>query len=84
MLPGVCTAVLLMLWSFAVHQGYAPLLPTPWQVVAALGKLFLDGRLLRSTVASLFRLTWGMAGALVIAIPFGLWLASTLTFSQKR
>lgn len=73
-LPGAVAAVLLGLWSLAVHLGRAPLMPTPWQVVVALGELCVDGRLMRFTVASLFRVSWGLLVAVVIAIPFGLWL----------
>lgn len=73
-LPGAVIAVLLALWSLAVHQGRAPLMPSPWQVVVALGQLAADGRLVRFTVASLFRVSWGLGVAVIIALPFGVWL----------
>lgn len=73
-LSGAVITVLLLLWSLAVHFGHAPLMPSPWQVVVALGQLAADGRLVRFTVASLFRVSWGLLMAVVIAIPFGVWL----------
>jgi NitT/TauT family transport system permease protein len=73
-LPGTVIAVLLVLWSLAVHLGHAPLMPSPWQVVLALGQLAADGRLVRFIVASLFRVSWGLMAAVVIALPFGVWL----------
>ncbi|HYO74265.1 MAG TPA: ABC transporter permease [Archangium sp.] len=73
-LPGAVITVLLSLWSLAVHLGKAPLMPSPWQTVVAMGQLAADGRLVRFTVASLFRVSWGLSAAVVIAIPFGLWL----------
>ncbi|WP_233278293.1 ABC transporter permease [Myxococcus stipitatus] len=66
--------VLLALWGLAVQAGKAPLMPSPWQVVVSLGQLAMDGRLVRFTVASLFRVTWGLLWAGVIAIPLGIWL----------
>ncbi|WXH26397.1 Putative aliphatic sulfonates transport permease protein SsuC [Myxococcus stipitatus] len=73
-LPGGVVAVLLALWEFAVQAGKAPLMPSPWQVVVSLGQLAADGRLVRFTVASLFRVTWGLLSAAVVALPLGLWL----------
>jgi NitT/TauT family transport system permease protein len=73
-LPGVVVTGLLALWSLAVHMGRAPLMPSPWQVVVALGQLAADGRLARFTVASLFRVSWGLLAAALIAIPLGVWL----------
>jgi NitT/TauT family transport system permease protein len=73
-LPGAVIAVLLGLWSLAVHLGRAPLMPSPWQVVVAVGQLTADGRLVRFSVASLFRVSWGLLLAVLIAIPFGMWL----------
>jgi NitT/TauT family transport system permease protein len=49
-------------------------MPSPWQVVVALGQLAADGRLVRFTVATLFRVSWGLLAAVAIAVPFGLWL----------
>jgi NitT/TauT family transport system permease protein len=67
-------ALLLALWSLAVHQGRAPLMPSPWQVVVALGQLAADGRMVRFTVASLFRVSWGLLTAVLVAVPLGVWL----------
>lgn len=66
--------MLLGLWSLAVSGGHAPLMPSPWQVAEALGQLAADGRLVRFTVASLFRVSWGLLAAVLVAVPLGLWL----------
>ena len=42
--------------------------------VRAIGELAAKGLLLKYVVASLFRVTWGYLGALVIAVPFGVLL----------
>lgn len=67
-------ALLTIVWHVAVRMNPETVLPTPWEVTRALWELLLDGRLVDHVVASLFRVTWGYLAAVVVAIPFGLWL----------
>ncbi len=60
------------MWQVAVRHQPNPLLPTPWQVVRALGELLVSGLLVKYVVASLFRVTWGFLLAAALAIPLGL------------
>ncbi len=71
-LTGVAIAVLA--WHVAVAVSGAPLLPTPWEAVRAIGELAWRGLLVKYVVASLFRVTWGYLAALVIGVPFGILL----------
>lgn len=52
----------------------ATLVPTPWQSLRAIIELLEKGLLVRYVVASLFRVTWGYLGALLIAVPLGVLL----------
>lgn len=61
-------------WQAAVLASPLTLVPTPWQALRAIVELAEKGLLLRYMVASLFRVTWGYLGALLIAIPFGVLL----------
>jgi NitT/TauT family transport system permease protein len=61
-------------WQVAVTASPTTLVPTPWQALRAIGELAQKGLLLRYMVASLFRVTWGYLGALVIAVPAGVLL----------
>src|ERR1700753_4525095 len=70
--PVALIAFLLLLWYFAVTRNPIHLLPTPWGVVLGMGDLLQHGLLFKYVVASLFRVTWGFALALVLAVPFGL------------
>ena len=49
-----------------------PILPAPLQVASGIWELSRRGLLLKYIVASLFRVTWGFAAAVGLAIPFGL------------
>ncbi len=70
--PIALIAVLLLLWHFAVTRSPIHLLPTPWGVVTGIGDLLQHGLLFKYVVASLFRVTWGFALAVVLAVPLGL------------
>jgi NitT/TauT family transport system permease protein len=59
-------------WDLAVRLAGDTLIPGPLAVVRALGELAVTGRLFRYAVASLFRVTWGFALAVVVGIPLGL------------
>jgi len=47
-------------------------LPTPLEVLAALGELAEKGLLVKYTVSSLFRVTWAYLAAVLIGVPLGL------------
>jgi NitT/TauT family transport system permease protein len=70
--PIALIAVLLLLWQFAVTRNPIHLLPTPWEVLTGIGDLLQHGLLFKYVVASLFRVTWGFALAVVLAVPLGL------------
>jgi NitT/TauT family transport system permease protein len=70
--PVLFAAVLLVVWQIAINRQPAHLLPSPLEVLGALGELVRSGLLLKYVVASLFRVSWGFALAAVTAIPVGL------------
>lgn len=70
--PLVFIATLLVVWQIAASRQGVHLLPGPLQVLSGLIELTEHGLLLKYVVASLFRVTWGFAGAAVLAIPLGL------------
>jgi NitT/TauT family transport system permease protein len=70
--PVAFIAVLLVIWQISVGHKTARLLPTPLEVARGLIDLLEHGMLLKYTVASLFRVTWGFAAAALLAIPLGL------------
>ncbi len=54
------------------------MLPSPQRVLSALLSMLVSGELLKNTVASLFRVTWGFYLAVFTAIPIGLFLGRNL------
>jgi NitT/TauT family transport system permease protein len=64
--------VAIVAWDLAVRLAGRTLIPGPLDVVRALGELVETGRLIRYAIASLFRVTWGFALAVVVGIPLGL------------
>jgi len=76
-------ALLLALWSFAVHQQWLTLIPAPYEVLLAVtdftfGVLYDDaysGTLLTHLFASAGRVLGGFAAAAVLAVPLGIVLA---------
>ena len=73
-LPCLVTAVLLVAWELAVRVSTNDLFPGPLLVAKGLGELIRKGLLPRYIVASLFRVTWGFLLAVVVGVPFGLFL----------
>ena len=69
LLPFAGIALFVAAWQAAVASSPHTLVPTPWQSVLAIVELAQKGLLLRYMVASLFRVTWGYLGALLIAGP---------------
>jgi NitT/TauT family transport system permease protein len=84
-LPIATGTLLLALWHLWAEStryeiatpGEAPRLievfPTPERTLAALRELIADGRLLRYSISSLFRVTTGFFLAAAVGIPLGLW-----------
>ncbi len=71
-LPLGVTLAFLLGWHAAVVLKRSELFPTPWQVALGIAELVQRGLLLKYIVASLFRVTWGFALAVLIGVPFGL------------
>lgn len=74
MAAAALVAILLVAWHVAVTFQSSPILPGPVAVAMGLLELLSGGLLLKYVVASLFRVTWGFAGAVCLAIPIGLTL----------
>jgi NitT/TauT family transport system permease protein len=72
LLPLTGIAVALAAWHFAAAAHPASLIPGPLMVVRAIVELAARGLLLKYVVASLFRVTWGYLGALLLAVPAGM------------
>jgi NitT/TauT family transport system permease protein len=73
-LPLSVMGAFLLSWHWAVRLSGSDLFPTPLQVLAGVWELARAGLLLRYVVASLFRVTWGFALAVLLGVPFGLFL----------
>ncbi|MEP6956481.1 MAG: ABC transporter permease [Chthoniobacterales bacterium] len=73
-LPLGVALLFLLLWHAAVRISGSDLFPTPLEVGRGLLELAQQGLLLKYIVASLFRVSWGFAAAVVIGVPFGLLL----------
>jgi NitT/TauT family transport system permease protein len=74
LVPLTGIALFVVAWQAAVLAAPATLVPTPLQAVRAIVELATKGLLFRYIVASLFRVTWGYLGALLIAVPAGVLL----------
>jgi NitT/TauT family transport system permease protein len=86
-LPTTVAALCLLAWhlSILVSRSLTPessLLPTPWEVVLAVGELAQKGLLLRYTISSLFRVTWAFFGAVLLGVPLGLLMGWSLRVFQ--
>ncbi|HSH39046.1 MAG TPA: ABC transporter permease [Chthoniobacterales bacterium] len=73
-LPLGVSIAFLVGWDAAVKLSRSDLFPTPWQVALGIAELAQRGLLLKYIVASLFRVTWGFALAVLVGVPFGLLL----------
>jgi NitT/TauT family transport system permease protein len=71
-LPLAVFAIVLLGWDLAVRASGSDLFPRPTEVARGLIELIEKGLLLKYTVASLFRVTWGFSLAVVVGIPAGL------------
>ena len=72
-------------WQLAAAAHPASLIPGPLMVARAIEELAVRGLLVKYVVASLFRVTWGYLGALLLAVPagvaLGLWRRGELAFN---
>ena len=72
-------------WQIAVSAVHATIVPGPFAAIAAIGELASRGLLLKYIVASLFRVTWGYSGAVLVGIPagvaLGLWRRGELALN---
>jgi NitT/TauT family transport system permease protein len=71
-LPIATTAAVLAVWWIAVRTSGSTIFPTPAEVAAGLAELATRGLLVKYVVASVFRVTWGFALAVLIGVPAGL------------
>ena len=69
--PFLGIATFVIAWQIAAWATHATLVPGPFAAVAAIGELAQRGLLVKYIVASLFRVTWGYFGAVIIGIPAG-------------
>ena len=74
LLPLGVAVLFLAAWHGAVRSSGSDIFPTPMEVARGLGELAQQGLLLKYIVASLFRVSWGFALAVVIGVPLGLML----------
>ena len=72
LLPFAGIAAFVAAWQLAVVISPSPMLPGPWTALLAIGELARKGLLLKYVVASLFRVTWGYLGAVLVAVPAGI------------
>jgi NitT/TauT family transport system permease protein len=73
-LPLAVAGLFLFGWDTAVRISASDVFPRPMDVVRGIGELVQKGLLLKYIVASLFRVTWGFGLAVLIGVPFGLFL----------
>jgi NitT/TauT family transport system permease protein len=73
-LPCAVAAVILLAWEGTVKLTRNDLFPGPWEVGLAIVELLRKGLLLKYVAASLFRVTWGFSLAVLLGVPFGLFL----------
>ncbi|HEY8712346.1 MAG TPA: ABC transporter permease, partial [Thermoanaerobaculia bacterium] len=69
--PFLGIAMFVVAWQIAAWATHATLVPGPFAAIAAIGELARRGLLIKYIVASLFRVTWGYFGAVIIGIPAG-------------
>jgi NitT/TauT family transport system permease protein len=74
LLPLGVAGAFVLAWDLAVRLTGSKLFPTPLEAAGGIGELVRKGLLLKYTVASLFRVTWGFLLAVAVGVPFGLFL----------
>jgi NitT/TauT family transport system permease protein len=73
-LPLCVAVVFLVIWDVSVRISGSDIFPKPLEVLRGIVELIRKGLLLKYVVASLFRVTWGFALAVLVGVPFGLFL----------
>lgn len=73
-LPLTVVVIGLVAWHVSVRLTGSDLFPTPGQVLLGIVELAQRGLLLKYIVASLFRVSWGFALAVLLGVPVGLLL----------
>jgi NitT/TauT family transport system permease protein len=73
-LPCVVGLIVVAVWELAVRSSGSDLFPGPAAVAGGLIELIEKGLLPKYIVASLFRVTWGFALAVIVGVPLGLLL----------
>jgi NitT/TauT family transport system permease protein len=71
-LPLLVAAVFLLAWDLAVRLTRSDIFPKPFDVLRGIVELARKGLLLKYIVASLFRVTIGFIGAVIVGVPVGL------------
>jgi NitT/TauT family transport system permease protein len=74
LLPLAVIVALLAVRNLGARRQTSGLFPDPFQVFGGLVELLQRGLLVKYTVASLFRVTWGYLAAVATAVPIGLLL----------
>ena len=72
--PIALIAGLILLWQLALSGSSSISCRPPGKSLKGIGDLLQHGLLLKYVVASLFRVTWGFALAVVCAVPLGLFI----------
>jgi len=73
-LPLLVAALFLLAWDISVRLSGSDIFPKPVDVLRGIVELARKGLLLKYIVASLFRVTFGFAGAVIVGVPVGLLL----------
>jgi len=76
--PLLVLAAVVAVWWAVVAATRSAIFPTPWQVVTGAWELAEDGTLWEHIGASLFRVGVGFGLAVLVAVPFGLWMGWVL------
>ena len=71
-LPVGVAVLFLLAWDIGVRVSGSDLFPKPIEVARGIKELIERGLLLKYIVASLFRVSWGFALAVLVGVPFGL------------
>lgn len=74
LLPALVVGAFLGVWDLTVRLSHSDIFPTPARVALGIAELAEKGLLHKYIVASLFRVTWGFTLAVIIGVPFGLFL----------
>lgn len=72
--PMAVGALFLLLWDAIVRLSGTTLFPKPLDVALGIIELMQQGVLFKYIIASLFRVTWGFALAVLVGVPAGLML----------